>query len=126
MYRQASKFAIIPILLLTLVLSGCNSPAQSARDSIAAAQGLIVAAQATHGDQCRKDATPKVCQVVKRAVSAQNATVTALETYCGWAPGAPPADPEASCVPVKSAESALVTTTQNLNQIITELKGAIQ
>lgn len=112
------------VLTIALVMIGCPKPAENARNAIASAQGFIVAQQQIHGQSCKAAPSQEVCVNINKAVSAQNAAVTALETYCGWNPLAPPSDPNAPCVPVKGAEAALTAAVGNLNQIIGEIKGA--
>jgi hypothetical protein len=110
--------ALLPVLI---ILVGCSEPTINAgRDVAAAAQGAIVAAQT----QCKANPATKACSVLPQAISAQNLLVTSLETACGWNPSAPPADPSAKCVVVKGALPALTAATQNVSQILIELKGA--
>jgi hypothetical protein len=56
---------------------------------------------------------------------AGNALITAIETYCGWAVTAAPPDPNAACVPVKSAEAGLRAAIANAASLTVQIKGAI-
>lgn len=113
----------ILMLLPLLLLVACHvDPAiQSGRDAAAATQGAIQAAQA----QCAVNQSAKVCQFVPQAAAAQNLLVSSLETACGWNPNNPPADPGAKCVVVQGALPALNAATQNVQLILTQLKGAM-
>jgi hypothetical protein len=54
-----------------------------------------------------------------------NALVTAVETYCGWTPTLVPPDPQAACVPVKSAQAALAAAIANAASLTLQIKGAL-
>jgi hypothetical protein len=108
-----------------LCMSGCSSVENEARDAAAALSGSIVGAQTKYQATCTANPSQQICQVINRGVSGENALVTAVETYCGWAPSLAPPDPNATCVPVKSAESALRAAIANAAQLTTEIKGAI-
>ena len=117
-------------LPLAILLCGFACPAsqpleQNARDASASLGGVVSAAQAQH-QECLSDATSTTCQTIKRGVSGQNALVTAIETYCGWSTTTPPPDTTATCVPVKSAASALQSAISNANQLTTEVKGTVK
>lgn len=113
------------MLAIVVLLAGfachIDPTIRAGRDTAAAAQGAIQAAQA----QCKANAQAKVCPVIPQAAQAQNLLVTALETACGWSPTAPPADPNAKCVVVQGALPALSAATQNVNTILQQLKGAM-
>ena len=111
---------------LTLVTVGCTPVEQNARNAAAALQGSLVAAQAQYGATCKANPTQAVCQLVNRAVSGQNALITASETYCGWSAVAPPQDQTTPCVPVKSAEAALIVATANATELVLEIKGVVK
>jgi len=116
----------IPFLLLpALLLSGCQSLEKTARDSIASFDGYLSAAVARHDVECKADAGNKlpVCLVIVRSIRAENATVTALETYCQLTPGTGK-DPSLPCTPVASAQAGLTAAIQNMNQLSSEIKGA--
>lgn len=112
---------IFTLSLLVLLLA-CEPAEQQARDSIAAASGVITAAQATLTPTCKANPSQNSCQLVNKAIAAENLAVSALETYCGIPAGVPSGN---NCAPVKSYQSALTTALQNLNTIITELKGVV-
>jgi hypothetical protein len=114
----------VALMCSLLVITACPSE-KTARDTAAALQGVITTAQTQYAS-CAQDKTPKVCGVISRAVDGQNALVTATEAYCGWSIQNPPADPNAPCVPVKSAAAGLQTAINNANLFITEVKGIIK
>lgn len=114
-----------PLVLLCLVMVACSPVEQKARDTAAALQGVIVAAQTKYHDSCTANPAQTACQAINRGVSGQNALITAIETYCSWSPSAPPADPNAKCIPVKSAQAAMTAAIANATQLTTELKGVL-
>ena len=120
---------LIPVVALWLITIGCTPAEQDARDAAAALGGSIKAAQAKYQASCSAPASvqvsPQVCELINRAVSGQNALITAAETYCGFSPAAPPADPFSQCVPVKNGKVGLVNATINAQQFVLELKGVI-
>jgi hypothetical protein len=122
------KTALSLSLIITLLLStvACTPLEQSARNTAAALQGALTAAQAQYLTQCT--ATPKdsPCVIINQAVAGQNALVTAVEAYCGWSESAPPANGALPCVPVKTAAAGLQSAINNASLFITELKGIIQ
>src|SRR3979490_2717342 len=95
-------FTII-VAVAALVTLGCSPVETQARDSAAALSGSIVAAQTQYQTSCTGDLSQQICQVINRGVSGENALITAIETYCGWALTPAPPDPNAKWVPVKSA-----------------------
>lgn len=111
--------AILPILLL--VSCKVDPVIGAGRDTAAASQGAIIAAQA----QCSATPSAKVCTYLPQAISAQNLLVTSLETACGWSPNLPPVDPNAKCVVVQGALPALTAATQNIQTVLLELKEAM-
>jgi len=115
------KLFLLPLLLLI----GCQPLEKSARDSISAFGGYLSAAVVKHDAECKADTGNKlpVCSVIVRAIRAQNAAMTALETYCQLTPGTG-ADPALPCSPVKSAEAGLRAAISNLKQLSTEIQGA--
>lgn len=119
------RFLLSPLLCLLVILVACSPVEQKARDTAAALQGSIVAAQAKYHDSCVANPSQNVCQVINRGIAGENALITSVETYCGWSPASPPADPTAKCVPVKSAESALVAAIANAAQLTLEIKGVL-
>jgi hypothetical protein len=119
------KKFIVLIVILTMATVACSPLEQQARNTAAALQGVIVAAQAKYHDSCVGNPSQNVCQLINKGISGQNALITAGETYCGWSPSAPPADPNAKCVPVKGAEAALRSGISNATQLTLEIKGAL-
>ena len=119
------KRSVLFVLSLTFCLLACSPLEQQARNTAAALQGAIGAAQAQYQTECT--ATPKdsACVTINQAVAGQNALVTAVEAYCGWSETAPPANGSQPCVPVKTASAGLQTAISNANLFITELKGLI-
>lgn len=119
---------ILGMLLLSTVLGlmvACSPIENQARDTAAALSGALVASQGKYQARCMENPGEEICQVINRGVSAQNALITAVETYCGWSVTAPPADPRAKCVPVKSAEQGLKAAIANAAALTAEIKGAI-
>jgi hypothetical protein len=114
------------LMVLTLILTACSPIEQNARNTAAALQGAISAAQAKYQTQCTADKTQTACITINRAVEGQNALVTAAEAYCGWSQSSPPANGTVPCVPVKSASAGLQAAINNAQLFITELKGVIQ
>src|SRR5947207_15952877 len=117
-------FTII-VAVAALVSLGYSPVETQARDSAAALSGSIVAAQTKYQTSCTADLSQQICQVINRGVSGENALVTAIETYCGWAMTPAPPDPNAKCVPVKSAEAALQTAIANAAALTLQIKGAL-
>ena len=119
-------------ILTTIVLTCCLFPLlacspleNQARDTAAALAGSIAAAQTKYQAACTANPTQEICQVINRGVSAQNALITGVETYCGWNTAATPPDSSAKCVPVKSAEAALRAAIANAAALTSQIKGAI-
>lgn len=115
------------VLLVTCLLSmlGCSPVERRARDTAAALSGSIVAAQTKYQASCAIQPKQEICQVINRGVSGQNALVTAIETYCGWALAPVPLEPTATCIPVKSAEMALQVAIANATTLTLQIKGAL-
>lgn len=114
------------VLALTLPLVACSPLEQQARNTAAALQGALGAAQAQYQATCTNDPKQQVCTVINQAVAGQNALVTASEAYCGWSTAAPPSSSTSACVPVKGAAAGLQTAINNANLFVTELKGVIK
>lgn len=117
---------------LTIVLSAglltfvaCSPLENQARDVAAALSGSIVAAQGKYQATCTANPEQAICSAINRGVSGENALVTAVETYCGWAVTPPPLDPDAKCVPVKSASAALQAAIANAVALTVQIKGAL-
>lgn len=117
------KKMLLAISLLILV--GCSPIEQNARNTAAALQGTIVAAQAKYHDSCAAKPLQAVCQDINKAVAGENVLITAVEAYCGWSPTAPPSDPNAACVAVKSAQAALTVAIANASTLTIEMKGVL-
>ena len=113
-------------ICLLLVTTACSPIENKARDTAAALQGAILAAQSQYQVPCTADNTQSACKTISKAVAGQNALITSIEAYCSWSPVNPPADPSAKCSPVKSAEPALQTAIANATEFISELKGVLK
>jgi hypothetical protein len=112
--------------LMVLGSAGCKeTPDQIARDVLATSSGTLDQAQTEYLAECQSNPGKQVCSLINKAGDAQNAAITALETYCGYQLTPTPPDPATQCVPVASAYGGLVTATTNLNQIIGELKPLV-
>lgn len=120
------KIGIIVITALALCGFSCSNLATNSRNTIAALQGAILAAQTQYKSQCTAAPTGTACVAINKAIDGENALVTATEAYCGWSTTSPPANPNAPCVPVTSATAALQSAIANATNFITELKGVIQ
>lgn len=114
---------LILAVAFCLIAIGCTPVEENARNTAAALNGAITTAQAKYLTSCQSDQSLPVCQDIDKAVAAQNALITAIETYCTLPQGSPA---DSKCMPVKSAEPALETAIANAGQFITELKGVIQ
>jgi hypothetical protein len=116
---------ILLTIAACLALAGCSPLLQQARNTAAALQGTLVASQAQYKTSCTANPSQTVCALINNGVSAENALVTATETYCGWSTTSPPADPNATCVPVKTAQAALTAAIANATALTLQIKGAI-
>ena len=120
-----NKFATVMLMGILLFFRSCSPVEQQARNTAAALQGTIVAAQAKYHDSCVGNPRQQVCEIINQGISGQNALVTAVETYCGWSTVSPPADPNTKCVPVKTAEQGLQSAIANAAQLTAQIKGAL-
>lgn len=123
------RLLAIPLFAILLCAFACPSTTiQSVgRDTSAALEGAIDAAQSQYLTTCKANPQQTPCTVINQAVAGQNALVTALEAYCGWSITSPPATPATTpCAPVSSAQAGLNAAISNANLFITELKGVIQ
>ncbi len=112
--------------LFTIVLVLGVLPLENqARDVAAALSGSIVAAQAKYQGSCTANPSQQICQAINRGVSGENALITAVETYCGWAVTPAPPDPNAKCVAVKSAQAVLQAAVANALALTLQIKGAL-
>jgi len=117
------RLTIVMLVVGLLPMLGCSPIENQARDTAAALSGSIVAAQIKYQANCVANANQEVCQLINRGVSGENALITAVETYCGWAPTLAPT--AAACVPVKSMQPALQAAIANAAALTLEIKGAI-
>ncbi len=117
-------FAII-LALGMLPMLACSPLENQARDVAAALSGSIVAAQGKYQASCMANPSQQICQAINQGVSGENALVTAVETYCGWAVTPAPPDPTATCVPVKSAAAVLKAAIANASTLTLQIKGAL-
>ena len=129
MINKLFTFSII-LVVAAFGMFTCNTPLENqARDTAAAAQGFITAAQTAHGAECKADPTKAVCVDINRAVDAQNILIDAAETYCGWQTRPTPAQlaaATASCQRISSASSGLQVATGNLQNILADIKAVSQ
>ena len=120
------KNLIVIFLVVCLVpMLACSPLENEARDTAAALGGSIAAAQTRYQAACAANPSQQICQVINRGVSAQNALITAVETYCGWSTAAAPPDANTKCVPVKSTENVLRAAIANAAALTAQIKGAI-
>ncbi len=120
-----TRLTSIPLVICLLAMLGCSPLENQARDAAAALSGSITAAQTKYQASCTAKPSQEICQFINRGVSGENALITAVETYCGWAVTPAPPDPNAKCVPVKSAQSALQTAIANAATLTLQIKGAL-
>jgi len=119
------RFMILLTVVIVLPMLGCSPLENQARDTAAALSGSIVAAQSEYQASCTANSSQEICRVINRGVAGENALITAVETYCGWTPTLAPPDPQATCVPVKSAQTALEAAIANAASLTVQIKGAI-
>lgn len=119
------KLKSIIVVCTLIVMTGCSPLENNARDAAAALSGSIVAAQAKYQDTCTANKTQQICETINKGVSAENALITAIETYCGMAISPTPPDRDTPCHPVKTAETALSAAISNANTLTSQIKGAI-
>lgn len=120
--RQLTAILVVLCLLPTL---GCSPLESQARNTVAALSGSIVAAQTKYQASCTTNPAQEICRVINRGVSGENALITAIETYCGWAVTPAPTDPTAVCVPIKSAQATLQAAIANAAALTLQIKGAL-
>jgi hypothetical protein len=119
------KLIVVMMVMAAVVMTGCSPIEGQARDTAAALQGSLVAAQSQYQASCATNPSQSICQLINRGVSGENALITSVEAYCGWTAGTVPASPTATCVPVKSAQAALVAAIANATTLTLEIKGAL-
>jgi hypothetical protein len=120
--RSLGMLLVIACVLPTLA---CSPLETQARDTAAALSGAIIAAQTKYQPDCAGTPSREICRVINRGVSGENALITSIETYCGWAITPAPADPTAKCIPVKSAEATLQAAIANAASLTLQIKGAL-
>jgi hypothetical protein len=108
-----------------LAMVECSPLETQARDTAAALSGSIIAAQTEYQASCSENPSQQICQVINRGIFGENALITAIETYCGWAVTPGPPDPTAACVPVKSAQATLQAAIANASALTLQIKGAL-
>jgi len=118
LFRTMLVVCLFPML-------ACSPLENQARGTAAALSGSIVAAQAKYQAACTANPAQETCGVISRGVSAENALTTAVETYCGWSATLAPPDPNAKCVPVKSAVEALRIAIVNAATLTSQVREAI-
>ena len=138
---QAAKLSMLAFAALGIAVAGSSlgcarlhnpghaTPTpidQVARNTLATSSGVLNQAQKEYLAECSANPTTKTCTLINQAGSAQNAAITAVETYCGFPNSGAVPSQDAKCVPLASAESALVAATANLQEIIGEVKAVIQ
>ena len=116
---------VVLLVVCILPMVACSPLETQARDTAAALSGAIVAAQTKYQASCAGKPSQEICQVINRGVSGENALITSIETYCGWAVVPAPADPTAKCVPVRSASRALQAAIANAASLTLQIKGAL-
>jgi hypothetical protein len=119
------KLFTIALALGVLPMLACSPLENQARDAAAALSGSIVAAQTMYQGSCTANPSQQICQSINRGVSGENALITAVETYCGWAVTPAPPDPTAKCVPLKSTQTALQAAIANAAALALQIKGAL-
>lgn len=124
-FCSKKKFCMIMIAMGMLPMLGCSPLENQARDAAAALSGSIIAAQTRYQASCTANPSQQVCQAINRGVSGENALITAVETYCGWAVTPAPPDPNAKCVAVKSAQAVLQAAIANAAALTVQIKGAL-
>lgn len=105
--------------------TGCGPLYVNARNTIAAANGLIVSAQALYLGTCTKNPQQGTCVLINKGIDAVNVAITLEETYCGFAFTPTQPSPTAVCNPVASASTGLSTALANLTTIIAQIKPLV-
>src|SRR6266496_4840433 len=112
----------IAVLILLVGLVGCTHKtntnpepvsityAKTARDTTAALNGALKAAQEQYATECQSDASKPACGIINKAIAAHGALITATEAYCGFSDTSQPID---ACKPVASAQAGLMSALDN-------------
>ena len=119
------RTALCLVLALLMATTACSPIEQQARNTAAALQGAISAAQTQYLTSCTANPKQTACVTINQAIDGQAALITAVTAYCGWSPTAPPANGSQTCVPVKTASAGLQTAINNASLFIAELKSLI-
>lgn len=125
MKKITSAIPLLLLFALTFVMMACDSIDKQARDVSASLKGPLVVAQQQNQDKCGADPSVQPCQLINRAISAQNALITADQAYCGWSKSTALDQRDVPCVPVKTAEGGLKSALANAQPFIQQLKGVI-
>jgi hypothetical protein len=102
-----TKTLRVMAIALTLALIACTPLAEQARNTAAALQGAIEAAQTKYQSTCSASPTQSQCVMINQAVAGENALVTA------------------PCVPVKGATAGLQSAISNANLFVAELRRVL-
>lgn len=121
------KLALTAFILgLTILTTGCSPIEIQARDTAAALQGVLKVAMPQYETTCEANPNQQICNLINNGISAQNALLTAGETFCGWNPALPPPNPDTTpCVEQKGATALLKAAIGNAAAFTIEIKGAI-
>lgn len=120
-------FSLVLVVAFAIAETGCSPLEVKARDTSAALNGAVTTAIGQYSDTCRANESQVPCQTIIRAAGVLDVLLTADETYCGWAAGQAKIDPNAVCVPNKSATGLLTVATENAvmatAEIVVIIKG---
>jgi hypothetical protein len=113
------------IAVLTLASVGCSPLEQQAYKSVVAANAFIKAEKAQH-PECATNPSAAICQNFQKATSAKDLLIDAIEQYCS----SPDFDAGKPCVKPSGqagdiAKQQLQSAVANLNQVLTDVKGAV-
>lgn len=117
------KIMAVLALMALLPSVGCGPAEKTARDVISSATGAISSAQVEYKAECTTLPTAPKCVLINDAVHAQNAAITALEAYCGFAVGV--SLPGDKCAPVSTATGALTASLANLKNFTGEITAIL-
>lgn len=116
----------LAIIVTCAIAIGCNYSA-TIRDTLAVNYGFITYAQSQFKGTCVANPAQTVCQLVTKDIPLHNATIDALEAYCG---GVPATDNQSfsaggPCAPVKGLLGALQAAVAALIPVMNDLKPLI-